>query len=81
MQVEQHPLSIEFPEFKEQIHALKLSDLHFSKLFDAYSDADKAVNRAENGQENLGDAELETLKKERVQLKDELYALLKAAQG
>ncbi len=81
MQVEHHPLSIEFPEFKAQIHALKLSDPHFSKLFDAYSDADKAVNRAENGQENLGDAELETLKKERVALKDALYELLKAAQG
>jgi uncharacterized protein YdcH (DUF465 family) len=79
MQVEHHPLSIEFPEFKDQIHALKSSDLHFSKLFDAYSEADKAVNRAENGQDNLGDAELEDLKKERVMLKDELYELLKAA--
>jgi uncharacterized protein YdcH (DUF465 family) len=79
MQVEHHPLSIEFPEFKDQIHALKLSDQHFAKLFDAYSEADKAVNRAENGQDNLGDAELEDLKKERVILKDELYELLKAA--
>jgi uncharacterized protein YdcH (DUF465 family) len=79
MQVEHHPLSIEFPEFKDQIHTLKLNDPHFSKLFDAYSEADKAVNRAENGQDNLGDAELEDLKKERVMLKDELYELLKAA--
>ena len=79
MQVEHHPLSVEFPQFKDQIHALKLSDSHFSKLFDAYSEADKAVNRAENGQDNLGDAELEDLKKERVLLKDELYELLKGA--
>ena len=79
MQVEHHPLSVEFPEFKDQIRALKLSNPHFSKLFDAYSEADKAVNRAENGQDNLGDAELEDLKKERVLLKDELYELLKDA--
>jgi uncharacterized protein YdcH (DUF465 family) len=79
MHVEHHPLSVEFPEFKQQIHALKSSDPHFSKLFDAYGDADKAVNRAENGQENLSDAELEDLKKERVMLKDALYALLKDA--
>lgn len=78
MQVEHHPLIVEFPEFKNQIHALKSSDAHFSKLFDAYGDADKAINRAENGLENLSDAALEDLKKERVMLKDDVYALLKA---
>ncbi|WP_025916197.1 YdcH family protein [Herminiimonas sp. CN] len=78
MQVEHHPLSIEFPEFKDAIHALKLSNAHFAKLFNEYDDADKAVNRAENGVDSLGDAALENLKKVRVTLKDQLYQLLQA---
>jgi hypothetical protein len=79
MQVEHHPLSVEFPEFKDAIHALKLSNAHFAKLFNEYDDTDKAVNRAENGIDNLGDAELESLKKVRVTLKDQLFQLLQAA--
>jgi hypothetical protein len=39
---------------------------------------DKAVIRLETGVEHGSDAELETKKKLRVVLKDELYALLKA---
>ncbi len=79
MQVEHHSLAAEFPEFKNQIHELKQSDAHFSKLFSEYDDADKAVNRAENGVENLSDAALETLKKVRIVLKDQLFQLLQAA--
>lgn len=79
MQVEHHPLSVEFPEFKDAIHALKLSNAHFAKLFNEYDDTDKAVNRAENGVDNLGDAALESLKKVRVTLKDQLFLLLQAA--
>lgn len=78
MQVEHHPLSVEFPEFKDAIHALKLSNAHFAKLFNEYDDTDKAVNRAENGIDNLGDAALESLKKVRVTLKDQLFQLLQA---
>ena len=79
MQVEHHSLSSEFPEFNNQIHELKQSDAHFSKLFVEYDDADKAINRAENGVDNLSDAALETLKKVRVSLKDQLFQLLQAA--
>ncbi|MBC3873983.1 YdcH family protein [Undibacterium flavidum] len=76
MQVEHHPLALEFPEFKETIHTLKLANAHFAKLFDEYTDTDKAINRAENGVEHLADAALETLKKVRISLKDQLFQLL-----
>jgi hypothetical protein len=79
MQVEHHPLVTEFPEFKNEIHELKQSNAHFSKLFTEYDDADKAINRAENGVEHLADAALETLKKTRIILKDELFQLLQTA--
>ncbi|MFZ6818149.1 YdcH family protein [Undibacterium sp. Ji22W] len=78
MQVEHHPLALEFPEFKETIHTLKLANAHFAKLFDEYTDTDKAINRAENGVEHLADAALETLKKIRINLKDQLFQLLQA---
>ena len=76
MQVEPHPLSVEFPEFKDAIHTLKQGNAHFAKLFNEYDDADKAVNQAENGVTHLDDATLESLKKVRVTLKDQLFQLL-----
>ncbi|MFZ6844088.1 YdcH family protein [Undibacterium sp. RuTC16W] len=79
MRIEHHPLSAEFPEFKDTIHAFKLSNAHFSKLFDEYAETDKAVNRAENGIDHLNDAALEELKKVRVVLKDHLFQLLQTA--
>ncbi|MDO8651145.1 MAG: YdcH family protein [Undibacterium sp.] len=79
MQIEHHPLSVEFPEFKDAIHKLKLGNAHFSKLFDEYDNADKAINRAENGAEHLADAALESLKKVRISLKDQLFQLLQTA--
>ncbi len=79
MQVEHHPLAAEFPEFKEKIHALKMTNAHFAKLFDEYHDADKAVLRAENGVEHLADAALENLKKIRINLKDQLFQILQTA--
>ena len=76
MQVKQHPLSVEFPEFKDAMHTLKLGNPHFAKLFNEYDDADKAINQAENGVANLADDVLENLKKVRVTLKDQLFQLL-----
>ncbi|AZP12858.1 YdcH family protein [Undibacterium parvum] len=78
MQVEHHPLSVEFPEYKDAIHALKLGNAHFSKLFEEYHDTDKAINRAENGVEHLADAALDSLKKIRIALKDQLFQILQS---
>lgn len=79
MQVEHHPLAAEFPEFKEKIHALKMTNAHFAKLFDEYHDTDKAVLRAENGVEHLADSAVENLKKIRINLKDQLFQILQTA--
>ncbi len=77
MHIDHHPLSTEFPEFKDAIHNLKLGDPHFSKLYEEYDASDKAINRAENGLDHLGDIELENLKKVRITLKDQIFSLLK----
>jgi len=74
---EHHNLVIEFPEYKERIHDLKMNDKHFSRLFDQYETVDKEVFRIEEQIENTTDEYLEELKFKRLRLKDELYALLK----
>lgn len=77
--IENHSLINEFPEHKETIHALKVSNHHFARLFDEYHMADKEVHRIEGGVENTSDTYIETLKKKRLHLKDELFAMIKAA--
>ena len=72
-----HPLVNELPEFKEAIHALKISNAHFAKLFDEYHDADKTVLRMEQDIDTVADEVMETAKKHRLKLKDELFAILK----
>ncbi len=76
---EHHDLIHEFPEYREQIHELKMRNAHFAKLFEAYHQVDREVRRIEQGVETPSDAYTEDQKKRRLQLKDELYAMLKQA--
>ena len=74
-----HPLIEEFPEHRDKIHELKINNNHFRRLAFEYEGIDKAIVRAEQGIETLGDSYLETLKKERLALKDLLFGMLRAA--
>jgi hypothetical protein len=80
MQVENHvSLANEFPEFKDKIHMLKMENAHFAKLFDEYNTADSEILRIESGAEHAGDFDLEGVKKQRLQLKDQIYTMLTTA--
>jgi len=76
MQNEPHDLAHEFPEYKDAIHDLKVSDNHFRRLFDEYHTVNKEVHRIEQEVETTSDAYAEDLKKKRLTLKDELYQML-----
>jgi uncharacterized protein YdcH (DUF465 family) len=76
---EHHSLAHEFPEYKDKIHELKISDPEFAKLFEKYDDIDKEIYRIEMQIENTSDEYLEGLKIRRVKLKDELYTMLQKA--
>jgi uncharacterized protein YdcH (DUF465 family) len=76
---EHHSLVQEFPEYKDKIHELKISDLEFAKLFEKYDDIDKEIYRIEMQIENTSDEYIENLKIRRVQLKDQLYTMLQQA--
>ncbi len=73
-----HELHEEFPEHADRIHALKTGDAHFGKLFDEYHEVNRAVHRAETDVEPTDDVNLENMRKQRMVLKDEIYALLSA---
>ncbi len=77
MLVENHSLVNEFPEYRDTIHDMKMNNNHFSRLFHEYHDLDREVHRIEQGSEVSSDEYLETLKKKRLSLKDELYQMLK----
>ncbi|WP_286234256.1 YdcH family protein [Thalassotalea sediminis] len=79
MQIEKHDLHHEFPEYKTEIHQLKMNDGHFSRLFKEYDEVEHAVHRIETGAEHTSDDHLEKLKVQRLQLKDQLFTLLKEA--
>lgn len=77
--IERHSLVKEFPEYREQIHDLKMNDAHFHRLFDEYHNVDHEVIRIEDGVENTSDEYLEGLKRKRLQLKDKLYSMIRQA--
>ncbi|GAX61490.1 hypothetical protein SCALIN_C22_0204 [Candidatus Scalindua japonica] len=79
MPLSHHPLIKEFPEYKEQIHDLKIKNNHFAKLMKQYEDIDKHVYRIESDEEPTGDEYLRDLKKDRLKLKDELFGFIKEA--
>ncbi len=79
MPLEAHSLVQDFPEYRDTIHRLKAQSTHFARLFDEYDTTTHAVHRIESGAEAAADERLEALKKQRLELKDELYTLLKRA--
>jgi len=76
---EKHDLIHEFPEYKDKIHELKISNAHFAKLFDEYHEIEHEVRRIEEGIETPSDEYVEEQKKKRLNLKDQLFAMLKNA--
>lgn len=81
MTLEKHDLHHEFPEFNDEIRDLKINNNHFARLFKEYHEVDQEVHRIEQGVENTSDDYLETKKKERLHLKDELFVMLKKKQA
>ena len=73
-----HELAADFPEYADKIHALKLEDAHFARLAEEYHEINRAIHRAETNVEPTDDFHEEDMRKKRMVLKDELYAMLKA---
>ena len=77
MPISHHPLVEEFAEYKDAIHDLKMNNSHFRRLANEYEGIDKSIFRAEQGIEVVNDEYLESIKKERLHLKDLIYSMLR----
>lgn len=81
MPIENHNLALELPEFKDEIHSLKMTDEHFKKLADEYHYLTNEVKKMEQEIVLASTQEEEEFKKRRLQLKDTLVNYLKDAQN
>ena len=64
-----------------RISKLKQEDAHFARLFDEHNELDDKITGLVNNPVTSGSEEIEELKKAKLKLKDELYALLQKASG
>lgn len=66
-----------FPEYRDQITQLKTHDAHFVRIFDEHNALDQQIKRMESHAEPGTPLQIEQLKKEKLRLKDEVYAVLR----
>ena len=68
-----------FPEYRDLITQLKTTDHHFSNLFEKHNVLDQKIKNMESHIEPGTPDDVETLKKEKLHLKDQLYVILRKA--
>ncbi|MRI35029.1 GTP-binding protein [Endozoicomonas sp. OPT23] len=78
MLTEHHDLLHELPQYKDQIHDLKINDRHFRRLFDAYHDLTRDIENMESEVTPVTSHVEEEYKLRRVRLKDELHRMLQS---
>ncbi|RKT46078.1 YdcH family protein [Thiocapsa rosea] len=75
---ESHDLLHEFPDLEAKISALRSSNAEFAQMMDDYDTLDARVRNLEELGTPVADETIEELKKERLVLKDTLYAILRS---
>ena len=63
-----------FHEYRDLITELKQKDGHFHKLFEAHNALDDSISKLEKS--HADQFEIESKKKEKLKLKDEIYSIL-----
>lgn len=81
MQVEPHDLDHEFPEYAQLIHELRDHEPRLAQLFDEYERLNAQIVDIEENDKPFEDFEFEKMKKRRLQLKDEIYLILRNRRG
>ncbi|BFM51344.1 DUF465 domain-containing protein [Marinomonas sp. THO17] len=79
MPISDHSLINEFPEYKDDIHDLKMEDAHFRKLYNEYNHLTHEIEKMEKEIIPATTQQEESLKKQRLQLKDTLQGYIKAS--
>ncbi|SMY08537.1 YdcH family protein [Flavimaricola marinus] len=76
-----HELHEEFPDQVDAIHELRQSNAHFAAMTDSYHTVNRAIHRAETDIEPTDDAHMVQMRKERMALKDQIWAELSKAKA
>ncbi len=71
-----HELTDEFPAKAQTIHELKTTNAHFARIAERYHELNRTLHRMESNVEPADDFTIESLKKERLKLKDEVAGYL-----
>lgn len=69
-----------FPEYRDLITRLKHNDRHFTQLFEKHHELDHKIQNIETHVVPGTDLEVEVMKKEKLAIKDQIYAYLKKAE-
>lgn len=66
-----------FHEHRDLVTELKTTNTHFKKVFDAHNDLHDQIEKAEEGGvDHIDPVEIESMKKQKLKLKDEAYAMI-----
>ena len=65
-------------EYKDIIPDIKASNARFAKIFEKHNELDQQIADAKEGRDHIEAITLETMKKEKLKLKDEAYAMIMA---
>ena len=71
-----HELHDEFPESAETLRELKLSNAHYERISENYHGINREIHRIESEVEAASDERLETLKKQRLVILDEVAGMI-----
>ncbi len=74
-----HTLGEEFPGSLDAIHALKAKDPKFAKLLRDYDEVNDRVHRAETRLDAISDESEQSLRRQRLAIKDAIASALAAA--
>lgn len=71
----------EFPDAVDILHQLKVHDAHFAKLAERYHDLNREIHRVESDVEPASDERIETLKKQRLSMLDDISTMVAKAKA
>ena len=71
-----HELIDDFPNERDRISELKRTSPHFAKLAERYHEVNRTIHRMEERIEPVADQTEVSLRRERMMLKDQLFAMM-----